>query len=112
MKMAVFWVVAPCSLVEVYDVSEVFAASIIRTIVGKLLPDYKAQQPSRQLFQRTSQFVWQLLSLLLRRQAVQVSAEVAVIPWLFLIADLRFLHELTVQFFLVHTSYFFNFIRL
>jgi hypothetical protein len=28
-KMAVFWVVAPCSSVEVYDVSEVLAASII-----------------------------------------------------------------------------------
>jgi hypothetical protein len=28
-KMAVFWVVASCSLVEVYDVSEVLAASII-----------------------------------------------------------------------------------
>jgi hypothetical protein len=33
MKMAVFWVVAPCSLVEVYtDVSEVLATSIIRAI--------------------------------------------------------------------------------
>jgi hypothetical protein len=30
MKMAVFWVVAPCSLVEVYDISEVIAVSIIR----------------------------------------------------------------------------------
>jgi hypothetical protein len=84
MKMAVFWVVAPCSLVEVYDISEVFAASIIRAIVGKLQPDYKAQQPSRPLFQRTSQFVWQLLSLLLRRQAVRISAEVPLISWLFL----------------------------
>jgi hypothetical protein len=27
-KMTVFWVVAPCSLVEVYDVSEVLAAFI------------------------------------------------------------------------------------
>jgi hypothetical protein len=27
-KMAVFWVVAPCSLVEVYHVSEVIAVSI------------------------------------------------------------------------------------
>jgi hypothetical protein len=26
-EVAVFWVVAPCSLVEVYDVSEVLAAS-------------------------------------------------------------------------------------
>jgi hypothetical protein len=30
--MAVFWVVAPCSLVEVSDISEVLAASIIRAI--------------------------------------------------------------------------------
>jgi hypothetical protein len=30
--MAVFWVVAPCSLVEVTNVSEVLAASIIRAI--------------------------------------------------------------------------------
>jgi hypothetical protein len=29
LKMAVFWVVVPCSLVEVTDVSEVLAASII-----------------------------------------------------------------------------------
>jgi hypothetical protein len=29
-KIAVFWVVAPCSLVEATDVSEVLAASIIR----------------------------------------------------------------------------------
>jgi hypothetical protein len=32
MKMAVFWVVAPCSLVEVTNVSEVLAASIIRAM--------------------------------------------------------------------------------
>jgi hypothetical protein len=31
LKMAVFWVVAPCSLV-VYDVSEVITASIIRAM--------------------------------------------------------------------------------
>jgi hypothetical protein len=30
MKMAVFWVVAACILVEVHDVSEVITASIIR----------------------------------------------------------------------------------
>jgi hypothetical protein len=29
MKMAVFWVVAPCSLVEGYNVSEVLPASVI-----------------------------------------------------------------------------------
>jgi hypothetical protein len=31
--MAVFWAVAPCSLVKFTDVSEVLAASIIRAIV-------------------------------------------------------------------------------
>jgi hypothetical protein len=31
MKMAVFWVVAPCSMIEVIDVSEVLAASIMST---------------------------------------------------------------------------------
>jgi hypothetical protein len=35
MKMAVFWVVAPCSLVEVYtDILEVLAASIIALMAG------------------------------------------------------------------------------
>jgi hypothetical protein len=33
MKMAVFWVVAPCSVVEVTGVSEVLAASIIRAMM-------------------------------------------------------------------------------
>jgi hypothetical protein len=32
-KMAVFWVVAPCSLVEIYNISEDLAASIIRAII-------------------------------------------------------------------------------
>jgi hypothetical protein len=32
MKMAVFWDVAPCSLVEVYQLSNVLAASIIRAM--------------------------------------------------------------------------------
>jgi hypothetical protein len=32
MKVAVFWVVAPCSLIEVTDVSEALAVSIIRVI--------------------------------------------------------------------------------
>jgi hypothetical protein len=56
-EVAVFWVAAPCSLVEVY------AASIIRASsthhpddggskdlwnVGKLLPDYTELQPKRQ----------------------------------------------------------------
>jgi hypothetical protein len=47
MNMTVFWAVAPCSLVEVTDVSEVFAASIIRALISKLLPDYTAQQPRK-----------------------------------------------------------------
>jgi hypothetical protein len=32
MKMTTFWIVAPCSLVEVADVSDVLAASIIRAM--------------------------------------------------------------------------------
>jgi hypothetical protein len=32
MKMAVFWVVAPCSLVKFADVSEILAASITRAM--------------------------------------------------------------------------------
>jgi hypothetical protein len=39
MKMAVFWVVAPRSLVQVY--------LILLWNVGKLLPDYTVQQPRR-----------------------------------------------------------------
>jgi hypothetical protein len=41
-----FWVVAPCSLVEVY---RRFRGSRHLQDVGKLLPDYTAQQPRRQL---------------------------------------------------------------
>jgi hypothetical protein len=37
MKMAVFWVVAPCSLAEFADVSQVLAASIIRAIQRNIL---------------------------------------------------------------------------
>jgi hypothetical protein len=33
--VAVFWAVAPYSLVEVFDVSEVLAASIIRAIASR-----------------------------------------------------------------------------
>jgi hypothetical protein len=32
LKVAVFWFVAPCGLVEVIDVSKVLAASIIRAM--------------------------------------------------------------------------------
>jgi hypothetical protein len=37
MKMAVFWVAAPCSLVEIYDVTEVRAASIITSIIRAMM---------------------------------------------------------------------------
>jgi hypothetical protein len=47
MKMAVFWVVAPCSLVEVTDVSEVLAASIIREMSH--CPDNEAASISETL---------------------------------------------------------------
>lgn len=52
MYMDVFWVVASCNLVEVYDVSKVLAVSFIKVMsggsmrlwnVGELSPDYKAQ---------------------------------------------------------------------
>jgi hypothetical protein len=43
MKMAVFLDVAPCILVEVY--------------FGKFLPDYKAQQPRRQLSSTLTAFL-------------------------------------------------------
>jgi hypothetical protein len=36
--MVVFWVVVPCSLVEVADDSEVLAASIIRAIALMMEP--------------------------------------------------------------------------
>jgi hypothetical protein len=43
MKIAVFWVVAPCSLVEPDD-----GGSKDLWNVGKLLPDYTVLQPRRQ----------------------------------------------------------------
>jgi hypothetical protein len=48
MKMTVFWVIAPCSLVEVY---RRFRGTYCLHHQGdecKLLPDYTAQQPRRQ----------------------------------------------------------------
>jgi hypothetical protein len=61
LKIAVFWVDAPCSLVEVYLLFWGNCCSIIRTMshrlddggkhlwnVGELLPDYTAQQPRRE----------------------------------------------------------------
>jgi hypothetical protein len=48
MKMTVFWVVAPCSLVEIYQCFRNLSASIIRVMsTGKFLPDYMALQPRR-----------------------------------------------------------------
>jgi hypothetical protein len=46
-KIAVFWIVAPCSLVEVY---RRFRGPCCLDLwnVGKLLPDYTALQPRRQ----------------------------------------------------------------
>jgi hypothetical protein len=41
MKIALFWIVIPCSLVEVTDVSEVLAAFIIRAV------NFTAQQSRR-----------------------------------------------------------------
>jgi hypothetical protein len=46
MNKAVFWVVAPCSLVKFIYVSEVLVASIIRAM-SKLLPDCMVQQSRR-----------------------------------------------------------------
>jgi hypothetical protein len=46
MKIAVFWVVVPCSLVEVYR--PVDGGSKDLWNVGKLLPDYTVLQPRRQ----------------------------------------------------------------
>jgi hypothetical protein len=55
MKMAVFWVVAPCSLVEVYQrfrgpccLHHQGDPSFHPWNVGKLLPDYTELQPRRQ----------------------------------------------------------------
>jgi hypothetical protein len=47
MKMVVFWVVAPCSLVM--NRPDVGGSKHLWN-VGKLLPDYRAQQPRRQLY--------------------------------------------------------------
>jgi hypothetical protein len=55
MNVVVFWVVEPCTLVVLTDVSEETAASIIRDggrkpfrNVGQYLPDYTAQHSWRQ----------------------------------------------------------------
>jgi hypothetical protein len=48
MKMAVFWVVTPCSLVEVYRRFGGACCLHHQGGRGKLLPDYTALQPRRQ----------------------------------------------------------------
>jgi hypothetical protein len=48
MKMAVFWVVAPCSLVEVYRHFRGNALMMEAASTSKLLPGYTALQPRRQ----------------------------------------------------------------
>jgi hypothetical protein len=48
MKIAVFWVVAPCSLVEVYQDHQDDGGSKDLLIVVKLLPYSTALQPRRQ----------------------------------------------------------------
>jgi hypothetical protein len=45
-KMAVFWVVAPCSLAEVYQLDHGGSKDLWN--VGIILPDYTALQPRRQ----------------------------------------------------------------
>jgi hypothetical protein len=45
--MAVFWVVAPCSVVSGDDRPDDGGSKDLRN-VGKLLPDYTALQPRRQ----------------------------------------------------------------
>jgi hypothetical protein len=49
--MAVFWVVAPCSLVDFTSVSEVLAASVIRAFMTFLMPGIRASETSVNLYQ-------------------------------------------------------------
>jgi hypothetical protein len=56
MKMAVFWVVAPCILVEVYDISEVLAASIIRArglLIALMMEAASTSETSVNFYQNT-----------------------------------------------------------
>jgi hypothetical protein len=46
MKMAVFWIIAPCNLVEVYHPDK-GGSNYLRN-VGKRLPDHSVPQPKRQ----------------------------------------------------------------
>jgi hypothetical protein len=53
MKIAVFWVVAPCSLVEVYQRSEVLAASIIRAIMALMMEKYSMKSEGKKSLGRS-----------------------------------------------------------
>jgi hypothetical protein len=63
MKMAVFWVVAPCSLVEVH---RRFWGSKYLWNVGKLLPDYTMLHPKRHPFSYSPLWEPQIFSIFRR----------------------------------------------
>jgi hypothetical protein len=52
--MAVFWVFAPCSLIEVYDVSQMLAASIIRAMRTRMMEAANTSETSFNVFQEDS----------------------------------------------------------
>jgi hypothetical protein len=54
--MAVFWIVAPCSLVEVYRVSEVLAASIIRAMIGLMMEAARTSETSVNFYQTARRY--------------------------------------------------------
>jgi hypothetical protein len=53
--MAVFWVVAPCSLVEVYR-SQVLAASIIRAIIVLMMEAARTSETLVNFYQTTQRY--------------------------------------------------------
>jgi hypothetical protein len=52
-KIAVFWDVAPCSLEEDYDVSEVLASSIIRVMMALITEAASTSETSVNVYQTT-----------------------------------------------------------
>jgi hypothetical protein len=50
MKMAVFWVVAPCGMVKFTDVSEVLAASIMKATVINFYQTTRRNNPEERHF--------------------------------------------------------------
>jgi hypothetical protein len=77
MKMAVFWIVAPCSLVD--DRPDDVGSKHLWN-VGKLLPDYTEQQPRRQpslgnIFPTDYDWLRELWGLLGRHFANQIIIE-------------------------------------